>query len=155
MTLELVLLDLGDPETLEALVGLQRAAYRVEADLLGVETLPALTETGQQLRASGERFLGAYDAGRLVGAVSWRREGDLLDIRRLVVAPDAFRRGIGSRLLEELDAVEGGARRTIVATGAANPPARRLYERHGFNPTEERLAPGGVPIVIYERRSGA
>ncbi len=155
MNVVVVRLDLDDDATLEALLSLQRAAYRVEADLLGVVTLPALTESAAQLRASGESFLGAYDGPRLVGAVSWRREGTLLDIHRLVVHPDAFRRGVGSRLLHALEGVEHDVTRTIVATGAANPPARGLYESRGFTPHEERTAPGGVPIVIYERRSGA
>jgi ribosomal protein S18 acetylase RimI-like enzyme len=148
-------LDLDDKETLKALIALQRASYRVEADLLGVETLPALTESGEQLCASGEAFLGAYDGPRLVGAVSWRREGGLLDIHRLVVHPDAFRRGVATRLLDALDESQAGATRTIVATGAANDPARRLYERRGFEPYDERLAPGGVPVVTYERRRKA
>jgi ribosomal protein S18 acetylase RimI-like enzyme len=148
-------LDLEDCATLEALIALQRASYRVEADLLSVETLPALTESGEELRAGGEAFLGAYDGPRLVGAVSWRRLGGLLDIHRLVVHPDAFRRGVASRLLDALDEAQPGATRTIVATGAANDPARRLYERRGFQPYDERLAPGGVPIVTYERRRKA
>lgn len=155
MSEEVRALDLDDEEALEALVALQRASYRVEADLLGVETLPALTESGEQLRARGEEFLGAYDGPRLVGAVSWRRERGLLDIHRLVVHPDAFRRGVASRLLDALDAAQPGAARTIVATGAANDPARRLYERRGFAPYDERLAPGGIPIVAYERRRKA
>jgi ribosomal protein S18 acetylase RimI-like enzyme len=148
-------LELDDRATLEELIALQRASYRVEADLLGVDTLPALTESAEQLRFAGERFLGAYDGRRLIGAVSWRREGSLLDIHRLVVHPDAFRRGVASRLLDALDEAQKGAKRTIVATGAANQPARRLYERRGFEPYDERIAPGGVPIVTYERRRKA
>jgi len=148
-------LDLDDRATLDELIALQRASYRVEADLLGVDTLPALTETGWQLRAGGEAFLGAYDGERLVGAVSWRREGGLLDIHRLVVHPDAFRRGIASRLLDALEAGQADATRTIVATGATNAPARRLYERRGFRPYDQRVTPGGVPVVTYERRGTA
>ena len=155
MTIEVARLDLDEDATLEAVVALQRAAYRVEADLLGVRTLPALTETAQQLHDAGEAFLGAFEGERLVGAVSWRREGSLMEIHRLVVDPGEFRRGIGSSLLSALDAAEPGATRTIVATGAANPPARRLYERHGFTPYDRRMAAGGVPIVTYERRSEA
>ena len=155
MSTEVRPLDLDDGATLDDLIALQRASYRVEADLLGVDTLPALTESGEQLRAGGEAFLGAYDGSRLVGAVSWRRVGGLLDIHRLVVHPDAFRRGIASRLLDALDAEQADATRTIVATGAANDPARRLYERRGFQPYDERLAPGGVPVVTYERRGTA
>jgi GNAT superfamily N-acetyltransferase len=152
VTEEIRALDLGDSRTLDAIVALQRASYRIEAELLGARTLPALTETPRQLRATGERFLGAFEGDRLVGAVSWKRSGPLVDVHRMVVHPDRFRRGIAGRLLEALDAQEPDAERTIVATGAANAPARRLYERYGFTPVEERLAGGTIPIVTYERR---
>jgi ribosomal protein S18 acetylase RimI-like enzyme len=153
VTLEIRALDLGDRGTVDAIVALQRASYRIEADLLGARTLPALTESPRRLRGSGEDFLGAYEGERLVGAVSWKRDGPLLDIHRLVVHPDRFRRGIAGRLLTALDEHEVGVERTVVATGAANPPARRLYERHGFTAVEERVAGGAIGIVIYERRS--
>jgi len=137
-------LDLGDAGTVAAIVALQRASYAVEAELLGTNDIPALRETEEQLAASGETFLGEFDAERLVGAISYRATPDLLDIHRLVVHPDAFRRGIASRLLAVLPA----APRYVVATGAANAPARRLYERHGFAVAREReIAPG---LVILE-----
>jgi ribosomal protein S18 acetylase RimI-like enzyme len=153
VSLEIRGLDLGEPRTVEAIVALQRASYRVEAELLGARTLPALTETPRQLRAAGERFLGAFEGERLVGAVAWKRTGPLVDVHRLVVHPDRFRRGIGGRLLDALDEHEADAERVVVATGAANAPARRLYERHGFAPVAERLVGGAIPIVTYERRT--
>ena len=146
-------LDLGDRDTVEAIVALQRASYRIEADLLGARTLPALTETPRQLRRSGEDFLGAFEGERLVGAVSWKRTGPLVDIHRMVVDPERFRRGIAAALLAALDEHEAGVERMVVATGAANPPARRLYERYGFTPVQERVVSGSIAIVIYERRS--
>jgi GNAT superfamily N-acetyltransferase len=152
VTQEIRALDLRDPGTLDAVVALQRASYRIEAELLGARTLPALTESPRRLRAAGEHFLGAFEDERLVGAIAWKRSGPLVDIHRLVVHPDRFRRGIAGRLLDALDATEPDAGRTIVATGAANAPARRLYERHGFVPVEERLASGDIPILTYERR---
>jgi len=86
-----------------------------------------------------------------VGAVSYKRLGDgTVDIHRLVVDPAAFRRGIASALLDALDAA-APATRTIVATGAANAPARALYERRGFRPVREVVAGGGVRIVEMER----
>jgi GNAT superfamily N-acetyltransferase len=153
VSLDIRALDLGDAGTAEAIVALQRVSYRVEADLLGARTLPALTETPRRLRRAGERFLGAFEGERLVGAVAWKRSGPLVDIHRLVVHPDRFRRGIAGRLLAALDAHEPDAERAVVATGAANAPARRLYEGRGFTPVEERLADGAIPIVIYERRA--
>ena len=69
--------------------------------------------------------------------------------------PDRFRRGIAGRLLDALAEHEPDAERTTVATGAANPPARRLYEQRGFAPVEERVVSGSIRIVIYERRTPA
>jgi ribosomal protein S18 acetylase RimI-like enzyme len=144
-------LDLDEPATAEALVALQRASYRVEAALLGTDDLPALRENAGDLRASGESFLGARLGGRLVGAISWKAlPGGTVDIHRLVVHPDAFRRGIGTGLLQALDARLRPAR-TLVATGAANVPARRLYEARGFRAVGEQIVGGGVRLVRMER----
>ncbi len=145
-------LDLAAPGLADELVALQRAGYRVEADLIGAASLPVLHETAAQLRDSGETFLGARLAGgRLAGAVSYKRLADgSVDIHRLVVDPAAFRRGIATALLEALDAAAPAAR-TLVATGAANAPARALYERRGFRAVREFEAAGGVWIVEMER----
>jgi GNAT superfamily N-acetyltransferase len=148
-------LDLGARGIAEAVVELQRASYRIEADLLGARTLPALKESPRRLRRTSERFLGAYEGERLVGAVSWKRSGDLVDIHRLVVHPDRFRRGIAGTLLAELEQRHPDARRWIVATGEANAPARALYERHGFRPVAEQLVDGSITIVTYERRAAS
>ena len=153
MSVEVRQLDLGAPGIAEEIVALQRVSYRIEADLLGARTLPALTETPRQLRRAGERFLGAFEGDRLVGAVAWKRTGPLVDVHRLVVHPERFRRGIAGRLLDALDAQEPDAERAIVATGAANAPARRLYERHGFTAVQEHLVNGAIPIITYERRA--
>ena len=155
MSLQIEELDLGARGIAEAVVELQRASYRVEADLLGARTLPALKESPRRLRRTHERFLGAYEGERLVGAVSWKRSSGLVDIHRLVVHPDRFRRGIAGALLDALALRLPDAQRWVVATGAANEPARRLYEQHGFVPVAEQLVDGTISIVTYERRSGS
>ncbi len=155
MSVQIEELDLGARGIAEAVVELQRASYRVEADLLGARTLPALKESPRRLRRTREHFLGAYEGERLVGAVSWKRSSGLVDIHRLVVHPDRFRRGIAGALLNALDRRLPDAQRWVVATGAANEPARRLYEQHGFVPVAEQLVDGTISIVTYERRAGS
>ena len=151
MSVAIAPLDLGDDATLASLITLQRAAYAVEAKLIGAPSLPPLRETPEQLRASGESFLGARVEGHLAGAVSWKREGDTVDIHRLVVDPAMFRRGIAGALLDELERREAGAAHWTVGTGAANAPARALYERRGFTASGERIVPGGVRWVRMDR----
>ena len=154
MSVEVAELDLGDDQTLERLVALQRASYAVEAELIGAAELPPMRETPAELRASRETFLGAHRGGRLVGAVSFKRAGGTVDIHRLVVDPGAFRGGVATALLDALEAREAGATHWTVGTGAANAPARALYERRGFEATEERVVPGGIRWVRMDRAGG-
>jgi ribosomal protein S18 acetylase RimI-like enzyme len=144
-------LDLGDESTLNALLELQRASYAVEAELIGAPSLPPMRETPEQLRDSGETFLGALRDGVLVGAVSFKRDRETVDIHRLVVAPAAFRSGVASALLDALEAREPDAAHWTVGTGAGNVPARTLYERRGFAVTQERVVPGGIRWVRMDR----
>jgi ribosomal protein S18 acetylase RimI-like enzyme len=146
-------LDLGDPDTLAALVRVQRASYRVEADLIGFDGLPPLRETPEELAAVEESFLGAFEGERLLGAVAFQRHSTWVDIFRLVVDPGAFRRGIATRLLDALDALHGDATWTTVATGEANAPAVALYERRGFEAVGRTTVAPGIRIVRFERRN--
>ena len=146
-------LDLSDDETAPAVLALQRAAYAVEAALIGSDGIPALAETLDQLRIAGESWLGSFDAAGLNGAVAWRVLADgTVDICRLVVAPRAFRRGVASSLLDALDEVLP-ARSMIVSTGSRNQPALALYRRRGFSPIGEREAAPGLLVTELERRS--
>ena len=144
-------LDLDDAPTLDALVELQKASYAVEADLIGAPSLPPMHQSPEQLRASGETFLGLYRTQRLLGIVSYKREGGTVDIHRLAVHPSAFRRGIARDLLDALEAREAGVAHWTVGTGAANAPARTLYERRGFAVTDVRVVPGGIRWVRMDR----
>ena len=155
MTVEIHELDLGAPGIADEVVTLQRASYRIEADILGARTLPVLKESPRKLRRAREHFLGAFEGERLVGAVSWKRKGALVDIHRLVVHPDCFRRGIANALLDALEALQPDAERWMVATGAVNEPARKLYEGHGFVAVGEQLVDGSITIVTYERRASS
>ena len=132
-------------------LALQREAYAVEAALIGSDGIPAITETLEQLHAAGESWLGSFDAGGLNGAVAWRRLDDgTLDICRLVVAPRAFRQGVATALLDELDRRFPGSP-MMVSTGSANEPALALYRRRGFRPIREREAAPGLRVTELAR----
>lgn len=149
-------LDIDDDETAAAVLALQRSAYAVEADLIGSDGIPALTETLQQLRTADESWLGVLDpeTGHLAGAVAWRElDHGIVDICRLVVAPEAFRRGIATTLLNALDGAVPG-RPMVVSTGRANEPALALYRRRGFRVVRDREAAPGLWVTELERPGG-
>ena len=74
----------------------------------------------------------------------------VVDIHRLVVDPVFFRRGIARRLVEHLH-VTVEARAFIVSTGAANSPARALYERLGYDAVGTEEVGPGLTIAHYRR----
>jgi len=145
-------LDITDPAVASTVLDIQRRSYPVEAQLIGSDAIPSLTETVEALRACGETFLGAFVDDRLAGVVSWKFDGETIDIYRLAVDPDFFRRGIGVRLVRAALAAEAGARRAIVQTGAANEPAKALYRGEGFVEIDQREVGDGVRVALFERR---
>ena len=71
-----------------------------------------------------------------------------VDIDRLVVRPDAHRRGVGSALVRDVLGRAAG-RRTTVSTGRGNEPARRLYERLGFTHAGDDEVLAGLWVSRY------
>ncbi len=132
------------------LLEVQHAAYAVEAEIIGDTRIPPLSETLDELRARPLTWAAAYDGDLLVGAVAWTETADEVDIDRLVVAPEAHRRGVGRALVEEVTG-RAGDRRIVVSTGRDNGPARGLYERLGFVKSGEVEVIPGLWVVEYAR----
>ena len=145
-------LDLADSRIAAEVLQVQRAAYAVEAELIGSRAIPPLHETVERLQARPEHFLGIRDTDGLAAFVAWQRLADgTLDVCRLAVAPRAFRRGYASALLDALDE-HVPATRTIVSTGTANEPALVLYRRRGFVDTDITEVLPGLSITTLQRQ---
>ena len=147
-------LDITDLAMATAVLALQRQAYRVEAEWLGRDDIPPLNEDTHDLQACGETFFGTVADGTLVGVISYKLVADTLDLHRLMVHPEHFRRGIARALVGFVEARESQARRAIVSTGSGNLPARRFYRRLGFQQTGEREPAPGLWIVTLEKARG-
>lgn len=145
----------GSSGTVAELLALQRAAYAVEAGLIGSDAIPPLHDTERTLVAAGLTWYGIRDAAGLLGAVAVDAGPEVVDLDRLVVAPRAFRRGVGTALVRHvLDLA--GRRRVEVSTGRDNAPARALYVRLGFVETGEEEVVPGLWVTRYARvASGA
>jgi GNAT superfamily N-acetyltransferase len=128
------------------LVRVQRAAYLVEAALIGDDRIPALHETEDDLVAARLHWLLHMEDGEIVGALGYTVDRGVADIDRLVVDPAYHRRGIGAKLVRRALTV---APRLVVSTGRDNAPARRLYEGAGFTHREDRDVLPGLTVSDY------
>jgi ribosomal protein S18 acetylase RimI-like enzyme len=137
------------PEALRVLE-LQRVSYQIEADLIG-SSIPPLRETLEELQSCGEVFHGWFEASRLLGFISHKLEEHVLDIHRVAVHPDGFRRGIARQLLEFVLKLEPNATRAIVQTGSLNVPACKLYLSFGFEILERKEVAPGLELTLFTK----
>jgi len=99
------------------------------------ESVHALDVDG--LRRPGVTFWSCWQDGELLGCCALRElEAGHGEIKSMRTAPQRERQGVGARMLEHLlrEARARGYRRLSLETGSgeAFAPARRLYERYGF-----------------------
>jgi ribosomal protein S18 acetylase RimI-like enzyme len=151
------LIDLDNTQEMLELLALQTAAYKKEAELVGLADIPPLLQSPQSVRASGEVYYGFFTEAGLAGAVSLKREQpsllaappgpERLHICRLMVQPGMFRRGIASALLQRvLDLAASERLDTVVLAVSVNEPAMALYGRFGFETIRQHPAIGGLTL---------
>lgn len=124
---------------------LQRAAYALEAELIGDDRIPQLSETPEELAMAGLTWNVVEAGGLVVAAIAHSETSEGIDIERLVVHPSWHRRGLGRQLVTRI--VREFA---TVSTGMKNQPARRLYESMGFRHVGDDEVLPGLWVTTYE-----
>lgn len=142
---ETVVIEPAVPDDAGEILTVQRAAYVSEAQLYGDPFISPLVESQEQMRKvlSGDAVtLKALLGGRIVGAVRAQFSEHTCLIGRLVVAPDVQGRGVGARLMRELERrVAGRADACVLFTGHLSEGNLRLYRSLGYTETHrERVA---------------
>lgn len=103
--------------------------------------------------APGGEFLVGLLGGEIVAMGALRlTSGDSGEIRRMRVAPRTQRRGLGTRLLRELErrAQARGISRLHLDTTSQQEAARRFYARHGYREAGRRTL-GSFELILYEK----
>ncbi len=134
----------------------QRAAYVTEAQVYGDPNLPPLVQTLADLERELRRGLGlkALLGHRLVGAIRARIEGGTCQIGRLAVVPDLQGRGIGTKLLTQLEAqVALDVARYELYVGSLSLPHLRLYERFGYTEFRRERMRSNLELVFLQKAS--
>lgn len=144
------MVDIRDEAIARPILELQKRAYTIEAELIGSDNIPPLHDTLDSLRNCNEEFSIYTHDDQIAGAISFKRIGSLLDIHRLVVSPDYFRRGIASRLLEFLEKMQDVSA-IVVSTAEANLPAVALYRKHGYTMIEREEVEPGLWVVRFRK----
>ncbi|PEA07304.1 GNAT family N-acetyltransferase [Bacillus cereus] len=134
-----------------SILHVQIPAYKIEADYLNSTAIPRLYDTVNDIQNCGETFYGYFLENKLVGFISFIQEEQLIDIHRLVVSPDFFKKGIATKLLLYIFNMFPSSMTYIVQTGKANTPAITLYKKHGFIEVTHTELPDGLVLTQLKK----
>ena len=140
---------------------LQKLAYRGEAAIYNEFGIPPLTQTLDSMRADLERQtclkaiidapMGGCPCGSIVGSVrAYLSEGTCF-IGRLIVHPDLQNRGIGTRLMSEIEHLFSHAARFELFTGHLSERNLYLYDRLGYRPFKRERISDALTLVYLEK----
>jgi GNAT superfamily N-acetyltransferase len=138
------------------LLALQRLAYRSEALIYGDFGIPPLTQTLDSLEADlrSQVVLKATCDGRIVGSVRAElRDGTCL-VGRLIVQPDAQNRGLGSRLMAEIEACFPAADVFELFTGHESARNLYLYRKLGYQEHRRERVSDALTVVFLRKPGG-
>ena len=134
-----------------------QAAYRVEAELLGSADFFPLRRTVADVVDSKSIFFGIAcpeKPASLAAVIEVEVGETACNIAALVVRPDRFREGLGSKLLRHVLELYSSQPCTV-STGRANEPALKLYAGHGFRETSRWVTEDGIAMVTLARRASS
>ena len=144
----------ASPDDAGEILALQKMAYQSEAKLNDDWTIPPLTETLPEIMSEFETkvFLKAVCADKIIGSVRATLDSGTCQVGRLIVHPDYQGKGIGTLLMDRIEAAFSRAERFELFTGIKSINNIRLYQRLGYREyRQEDLSPK-VRLVFMEKR---
>lgn len=136
------------------ILALQKLAYQSEAELNQDFSIPPLTQTLAEMEAEFERklVLKALAGGRIVGSVRACMENGTCAIGRLIVHPEWQNQGVGSRLMQAVEARFAGAGRYELFTSQRSERNIYLYQKLGYRLFRQEDLSDRVTLVYLEKR---
>lgn len=141
-------------EDAKEILDLQKLAYVSEAEIYNDYSIPPLTQTLEQIQTDFENqlFLKVSIEGKMVGSVRGHMEQEKCCIKRLIVHPDFQNRGIGTRLMEEIERRFKQAKRYELFTGHRSERNLRLYRGLGYKPFSSEPVTNNLTFIFMEKK---
>jgi GNAT superfamily N-acetyltransferase len=131
----------------EAILDLQKLAYRNEAALYGDFSIPPLLQTVEEMRDDlrTQVVVKAVEGARIVGSARAHERDGTAFIGRVIVCPSMQGQGIGKRIMAAIEAAFPSVRRFELFTGHLSTRNLHFYRSLGYKelktvPVSEKLS---------------
>ena len=138
----------------EEILALQKLSYRSEAEIYNDFNIPPLVQTLENIQKDLEDqfFLKAMISERIIGSVRAYAQGTTCYIGRLIVHPDFQNRGIGKRLMNEIETNFNQCERFELFTGDRSERNTYLYKKLGYKIFKTANITDRTTIVYLEKK---
>lgn len=135
------------------ILALQKLAFKSEAKAHGDFQIPPLTETLDMWKETFKTHvvLKATVDGKIVGSVRVLVKDGTCYVGRLIVHPDLQNRGVGTKLLLEIEQMFPSCRRFELFTGSKSIRSIHLYEKLGYKPFKFQPIKDDHKLVFLEK----
>ena len=143
----------ADHKDLYEILRLQYLAYQSEAALFGIDDIPPLKQTIDEVFAEYEKGIIlklVTDDNVIIGSVRAREENKTVYIGKLMVHPEHRHKGYGTRLLTEIEKCFTCERYELF-TSTRSVDNIRLYEKNGYK-EYKREALNNELIFVYMQK---
>ncbi|MCL2049381.1 MAG: GNAT family N-acetyltransferase [Defluviitaleaceae bacterium] len=133
---------------------LQYAAYQSEAEIHNDFTIQPLTQTLDEVLMEYQKgvVLKAERDGKIIGSVRAYADGDTVYVGKLIVHPSEQGKGLGKRLLAEIES-EILRKRFELFTSGKSERNLHLYEQAGYTRFREETDLSGIKFVYMEKEA--
>ena len=132
---------------------IQKKAFHSEAEPYQNFNIQPLTQTLEEMQEECKEkvVLKAVVGEKIVGSIRANAYEEGCWLNKLIVLPDYQKRGIGERLLREIETYFPEARKFTLGTGANSESNIRLYQKVGYQIVNTTTFDGGIEAVMMEK----
>ena len=137
----------------QEILSLQKLAFQSEAKIHGDFQIPPLTETLDEWKETFKThavFKATVD-GKIIGSVRVLAKEGTCYVGRLIVHPDFQNRGVGTKLLMEIERTFSSCGRFELFTGSKSVRNIHLYEKLGYTPFKTQTIKDDHKLVFLEK----
>ncbi len=135
------------------ILNVQKKAFYSEAVLYQSFNIQPLSQTLEEMQeeCKDKVVLKAIVDEKIVGSIRANAHEEGCWVNKLVVLPEFQKRGIGEKLLREIEKYFPEAKKSTLGTGANSESNIRLYQKVGYQIVGKTTFEGRVEAVVMEK----
>lgn len=148
-------ISVADEANYAEILEIQKKAFYSEALLYQNFNIQPLTQTLEEMQEECKEkvVLKAIVDGKIAGSIRANVFDGVCWLNKLVVLPEYQRRGIGEKLLCEIETYFLKTEKFILVTGAKSESNIRLYQKVGYQIIRKETFCDGVEMVVMKKEN--